>query len=90
MKKILALVLILVLAVPFVGCAPKPEAPAAPAVEEMVKVGVSLPTQREERWVRDEGYSKIIPEAVSGLFNRLSMSMDDVDKFIFPCFFNCR
>ena len=41
----------------------------------------------EERWVRDEGYSKIIPEAVEGLFNKLSISMDDVDKFVFPCFF---
>ncbi len=41
----------------------------------------------EERWVRDEGYSKIIPEAVSGLFNKLSISMADVDKFVFPCFF---
>jgi 3-hydroxy-3-methylglutaryl CoA synthase/NAD(P)-dependent dehydrogenase (short-subunit alcohol dehydrogenase family)/putative sterol carrier protein len=41
----------------------------------------------EERWVRDEGYSKIIPEAVSGLFSKLSISMDDVDKLVFPCFF---
>ncbi|MFZ0451565.1 MAG: 3-oxoacyl-[acyl-carrier-protein] synthase III C-terminal domain-containing protein, partial [Desulfatiglandaceae bacterium] len=41
----------------------------------------------EERWVRDEGYSKIIPEAVSGLFKMLSISMDDVDTFVFPCFF---
>ncbi len=41
----------------------------------------------EERWLRDEGYSKIIPEAVKGLFNKLSISMDDVDKFVFPCFF---
>lgn len=41
----------------------------------------------EERWVRDEGYSKIIPEAVNGLFNKLSISMEDVDKFVFPCFF---
>lgn len=41
----------------------------------------------EERWVRDEGYSKIIPQAVAGLFNKLSISMDDVDKFVFPCFF---
>ncbi|MEJ2715662.1 MAG: SDR family NAD(P)-dependent oxidoreductase [Deltaproteobacteria bacterium] len=41
----------------------------------------------EERWVRDEGYAKIIPDAVSGLFNKLSISMDDVDKFVFPCFF---
>ena len=41
----------------------------------------------EERWVRDEGYSKIIPEAVSGLFQKLSITMDDVDTLIFPCFF---
>ena len=41
----------------------------------------------EERWVRDEGYSKIIPEAVTGLFKKLSISMDDVDKLVFPCFF---
>jgi 3-hydroxy-3-methylglutaryl CoA synthase len=41
----------------------------------------------EERWVRDEGYSKIIPEAVNGLFDKLSISMNDVDRFVFPCFF---
>jgi 3-hydroxy-3-methylglutaryl CoA synthase/NAD(P)-dependent dehydrogenase (short-subunit alcohol dehydrogenase family)/putative sterol carrier protein len=41
----------------------------------------------EERWVRDEGYSKIIPEAVNGLFEKLSISMEDVDTFVFPCFF---
>ncbi|MDD5011893.1 MAG: 3-oxoacyl-[acyl-carrier-protein] synthase III C-terminal domain-containing protein, partial [Phycisphaerae bacterium] len=41
----------------------------------------------EERWVRDEGYSKIIPEAISGLFKKLSISMNDVDKLVFPCFF---
>jgi 3-hydroxy-3-methylglutaryl CoA synthase/NAD(P)-dependent dehydrogenase (short-subunit alcohol dehydrogenase family)/putative sterol carrier protein len=41
----------------------------------------------EERWVRDEGYSKIIPQAVSGLFEKLSISMEDVDTLVFPCFF---
>ena len=41
----------------------------------------------EERWVRDMGYSKIIPEAVEGLFNKLSISMEDVDTLVFPCFF---
>jgi 3-hydroxy-3-methylglutaryl CoA synthase/NAD(P)-dependent dehydrogenase (short-subunit alcohol dehydrogenase family)/putative sterol carrier protein len=41
----------------------------------------------EERWVRDEGYSRIIPEAVTGLFNKLSISIDDVDTLVFPCFF---
>ncbi len=41
----------------------------------------------EERWVRDEGFSKIIPKAVSGLMEKLGISDDDVDKFVFPCFF---
>ncbi len=41
----------------------------------------------EERWVRDEGYGKIIPEAVQGLLDKLSLTMDDVDKLVFPCFF---
>ena len=41
----------------------------------------------EERWVRDEGYSRIIPEAISGLFEKLSITMDDVDTLVFPCFF---
>ncbi len=41
----------------------------------------------EERWVRDEGYGKIVPEAVNGLFAKLSISMDDVDTLVFPCFF---
>ena len=41
----------------------------------------------EERWVRDEGYSRIVPEAVTGLFDKLSISMDQVDKFVFPVLF---
>ena len=41
----------------------------------------------EERWVRDEGYSKIIPEAINGLLTKLNITMDDVDKLVYPCFF---
>ncbi len=41
----------------------------------------------EERWVRDAGYSKILPQAVEGLFDKLSITMDDVDRFVFPCLF---
>ncbi len=41
----------------------------------------------EERWARDAGYSKIIPEAIAGLFDKLKITMDDVDKLIFPCIF---
>ena len=41
----------------------------------------------EERWVRDMGFSKLIPQAVDGLFKKLDMGMDQVDKLVFPCFF---
>jgi 3-hydroxy-3-methylglutaryl CoA synthase/NAD(P)-dependent dehydrogenase (short-subunit alcohol dehydrogenase family) len=41
----------------------------------------------EERWARDEGYSKIIPEAVNGLMDKLGITMEQVDKLVFPCFF---
>jgi 3-hydroxy-3-methylglutaryl CoA synthase/NAD(P)-dependent dehydrogenase (short-subunit alcohol dehydrogenase family)/putative sterol carrier protein len=41
----------------------------------------------EERWARDEGYAKIIPEAVNGLLNKLGLSMKQVDHLIFPCIF---
>ena len=40
----------------------------------------------EERWVREEGYARIIPEAINGLLSKLSISMDEVDKLIYPCF----
>jgi len=39
----------------------------------------------EERWVRDEGYAKIIPEAIKGLLGKLSLSMDQVHKIVYPC-----
>ena len=41
----------------------------------------------EERWLREEGYSKFIPEAVNGLFKKLNITMDDVQKLVFPCLF---
>jgi 3-hydroxy-3-methylglutaryl CoA synthase/NAD(P)-dependent dehydrogenase (short-subunit alcohol dehydrogenase family)/putative sterol carrier protein len=41
----------------------------------------------EERWLREEGYSKFIPEAVDGLFRKLGITMNDVQKVVFPCLF---
>lgn len=60
MKKLMAFGLIAVMAASlFVGCGSKPaaEAPAdqqAATETKKVKIGLSLPTQREERWVRDK------------------------------------
>ena len=41
----------------------------------------------EERWLREEAYSKFIPEAVGGLFKKLGITMDDVQWVVFPCIF---
>jgi len=41
----------------------------------------------EERWARDAGYGRIIPEVINGLFAKLNITMDDVDKLVYPCIF---
>ncbi len=41
----------------------------------------------EERWVRDEGYVKIIPKAISGYLKKTGMDLSSFDKVIFPCYF---
>jgi len=40
----------------------------------------------EERWIRDEGYLKILPEAVSGLLKKTGTDIKAVARVIFPCF----
>jgi 3-hydroxy-3-methylglutaryl CoA synthase len=39
----------------------------------------------EDRFVRDEGYGKIIPEAISGFFAKTGIKPDEITKLIFPC-----
>ena len=41
----------------------------------------------EERWVRDEGYVKIIPEAIHGLLEKVDLSIGEISKVVYPCFF---
>ena len=41
----------------------------------------------EERWTRDAGYGTFIPRVVNGIFDKLGINMDDVDKLVYPCFF---
>lgn len=38
----------------------------------------------EERWVRDAGYGKMIPEAINGLLNRCGLRIQDITKVVFP------
>jgi 3-hydroxy-3-methylglutaryl CoA synthase/NAD(P)-dependent dehydrogenase (short-subunit alcohol dehydrogenase family)/putative sterol carrier protein len=41
----------------------------------------------EERWTRDAGYGDFIPRVVNGLFGKLGITIDDVDRLVYPCFF---
>ena len=41
----------------------------------------------EERWVRDEGYAKIIPEAINGLLEKTKLKVEDFARIVYPCFF---
>lgn len=41
----------------------------------------------EERWQRDIGYGKIIPETIAGFLKKTGMKIEDFDKVIYPCYF---
>jgi len=41
----------------------------------------------EQRWIRDEGFSKIYPEVFKGILNKTGVSIEEVTKMIFPCIF---
>ena len=41
----------------------------------------------EERWVRDEGISKIIPQAIKRALKEANVSAEQIDTFIFPTTF---
>jgi hydroxymethylglutaryl-CoA synthase len=40
----------------------------------------------EDRWIREEGYLKIIPEAVEGIFKKNNFSIKDFKKVIIACY----
>jgi 3-hydroxy-3-methylglutaryl CoA synthase len=39
----------------------------------------------EDRWIREEGYGKIMPEAALGLLKKFNLKMSDFAKIIIPC-----
>ena len=39
----------------------------------------------EDRWVRDEGYTKFIPEAINGLLKKYKLNIKDFAKVVIPC-----
>jgi 3-hydroxy-3-methylglutaryl CoA synthase len=39
----------------------------------------------EERWIRDEGYTKIVPAAIKALYEKTGVNGADIAHFILPC-----
>ena len=39
----------------------------------------------EERWIRDEGFSKIVPATVKALLEKTGVAAGDIARFILPC-----
>ena len=46
--------------------------------------GRDYDTGWEERWVRDEGYLKIVPRAVTALLERTGIAAADIAHFVMP------
>ncbi len=42
----------------------------------------------EERWIRDLGYSRFIPEVIQGLLEKTGTKLDELAKVIYPCHFD--
>ena len=43
--------------------------------------------QWEDRWIRDLGFDRFIPEAVNGLMNKYGLKIGDFAKVIYPCYY---
>lgn len=41
----------------------------------------------EERWIRDMGYAKFIPQVVQGLCEKYGISPAEFDKIVYPCIY---
>jgi len=41
----------------------------------------------EERWIRDEGYARIVPQTIKALLEKTKVAASAIDHFILPCLF---
>ena len=41
----------------------------------------------EDRWIRDEGYVKHLPQVLSGIMKKYNLQASDITKVIFPCMY---
>jgi len=41
----------------------------------------------EDRWIRDQAYTRFIPEAISGLLKKYGLELKDFAKVVYPCIY---
>ncbi len=49
--------------------------------------GAEVDYSWEERWIRDEGYAKIVPRAIAGALEKTGVGAADIAHFVMPCVF---
>jgi 3-hydroxy-3-methylglutaryl CoA synthase len=54
-------------------------------IDQYRGTGQDFDYEWEERWIRDEGYLKIVPQAVKALLAKLGVAAGDVAHFVMPC-----
>lgn len=43
--------------------------------------------QWEDRWIRDEGFARLLPEAIKGLMDKYGLKITDFNRVIYPCIY---
>ncbi len=46
-----------------------------------------FPHSSEDRWIRDEGYTKFINEAIAGLLAKYELTPKEIAKAVYPCLY---
>ncbi len=58
---------------------------SAPFIERYRAPDRSLATDWEERWVREEGFLDLVPQAITEALGKAQLSAADIDHFVLPC-----
>ena len=53
-------------------------------VDHFRSKGAKFDYEWEERWIREEGYFKIVPAAIKGLLEKTEVAPGDIDHFVLP------
>ncbi len=54
-------------------------------VDHFRSKGARFDYEWEERWIREEGYFKIVPAAVKGVLEKTGIAPGSIDHFVLPC-----